>query len=133
LLIKNLTASDHEIKITKEGYKEKDIRVKTTLGYKLTLFTFLGINMETLNVIPTPIASVSAIIKPPVLTVLILETPTGFLNVRSENSLSGSVIAKINPGENYELISQKDNWFEIKLKDGKTGWISNQYAKKQNP
>ena len=60
----------------------------------------------------------------------ILATPTGILNVRSGPGLSYSVIAKINPGEKYQLLDERPEWYNIKLSSGKTGWISSQYAKR---
>jgi len=131
LLLKNLTSSDHEVKILKDGYREKPIRVKTISGYKLTISAYLGINLDLIvsPVIPSPSPTAAPVVN----KVLILETPTGFLNVRETGSLNGVIIEKINPGESFELISEKENWFEIKLIDGKAGWISSQYAQKQNP
>ncbi|OGY27076.1 MAG: hypothetical protein A2Z42_01730 [Candidatus Woykebacteria bacterium RBG_19FT_COMBO_43_10] len=68
--------------------------------------------------------------KPTTNQVQILSTPTGILNVRSGPGLNNSVIAKINPGEKYQLLNEKPEWYKIKLSSGETGWISSQYAKK---
>lgn len=61
----------------------------------------------------------------------ILDTPTGFLNVREGPGTEFNKIAQVKPGEAYELL--KDNsekgWLEIKLPDGANGWITKQYAK----
>lgn len=132
ILLKNLTPSDHEVKMIKDGYKEKSIRIKTTPGYKLTISAYLGINLE-INPTPIPLSFPSAVPTPTSFSprVLILQTPTGFLNIRESGSFTASIAGQVNPGEIYELISEKDNWFEIKFKDGKTGWINSQYAKKQ--
>lgn len=133
LFLKNLTPSDHEIKIIKNGYKEKNLKIKATPGYKLTVSAFLGVSLEVF-ISPSPTSSPSAILSPTKipLKALILQTPTGFLNVRESGSLNAAIIEKVNPGESFEIVSEKDNWFEIKLKDGKTGWINNQYAQKQD-
>lgn len=136
LVLKNITESDHEIKITREGYKDKIVRIRTVLGYKLEAVVYLGIDPEVANSSAVPISSKSATPIVPVVptkpTVLILETPTGFLRVRDTASLGGSEIAQIKPGETYDLVGEQTNWFEIKLKNGINGWISSQYAKKQN-
>lgn len=130
LLKKDLTISDHEIKFTKQGYREKAIRIRTVLGYKLSVTAYLGLEegsakeaQVTPKISVTPTVAVS--------TVLILQTPTGFLRVRESNSVSAAEIARVLPGETFELVSQDSGWFEIKLSDGSTGWISSQYAKKQ--
>jgi uncharacterized protein YgiM (DUF1202 family) len=64
--------------------------------------------------------------------VLILQTPTGFLRVRDQASLNGAEIGQIKPGETYQLLDDKTTgWYQIQLTNGKTGWISSQYAQKQ--
>ena len=127
VLLKNITSSDHEVKLTKTGYREKIVRIKTTPGYQLQSVVYLGINPD----LPPPTSSPSASPTPQKQMARILETPTGFLRVRSDSSISSSEIARVNPGESYEILDEKDLWFEIKLTDGRVGWISSSYAQKQ--
>ena len=61
--------------------------------------------------------------------VQITSTPTGFLNVRGGPGTGSSVVAKVNPGETYELLEEQPGWYKIKLPSSQ-GWISSQYAKK---
>ena len=61
--------------------------------------------------------------------VRITTTPTGFLNVRSSPNTGSSVVAKVNPGETYELLEEQPGWYKIKLPSGQ-GWVSSEYAKK---
>ena len=50
------------------------------------------------------------------------------LNVRSESSTSGSVIASLKNGEKVQVIEKKDNgWSKIKTESGKVGWASSKY------
>lgn len=62
--------------------------------------------------------------------VLILETGIGFLNVRDLPSIKGKILIKIRPGEEYDYISGKEGWYEIKISEEITGWISSNYAEK---
>ena len=130
---KILTASDHELRLTKEGYKEKTIRIRTVSGYKLIVVATLGVlpdlGKAEASGSAQQVASNSAF--PSVVKVTILDTPTGFLRVRESNSLGAVEITRVNPGDVFDFIDEKDGWFSIKLKDGKVGWISNQYAKKE--
>lgn len=128
LLLKNLTESDHEIKLIKEGYKDKSIRIRTVAGFRLEVTAYLGVMPVSTESAQTT-ASSSATLK--VVQVLILDTPTGFLRVREKDSLSSPQIGEVKPGEKYDLISEESGWIEIKLSDGKTGWVSSQYAKKE--
>lgn len=128
LLLSNLTESDHEVKILKNGYKDKIIKIRTVKGYKLSLTSFLGVS-DVLSPTPSaPVASPSATIS----KIEILQTPTGFLRVRESNSLGSAEIGQVYPGNSYELIGEEDGWYKIKLPDGKEGWVSNQYAQKSN-
>lgn len=130
LLLKQVSESDHDLRITLDGYKDKLIKIKTALGFRLSSLVFLGVDTDLSS---SPVASVSAIPSPTVTVaeVLILNTPTGFLRVRESNSIASGEIAQVKPGESYDLIEDKDNWFKIKLTDGKKGWISSQYAVKK--
>lgn len=129
LLLKNITESDHELKLSRNGYKDKIVRIKTVLGYRLDALIFLGINPDVASAAATLISSPSATL--PVAKVIILQTPTGFLRVRDQASLNGAEVAQVNPGESYQLLDEQNNWYQIKLADGKIGWISAQYAQKQ--
>lgn len=120
-----ITASDHEIKLLKDGYKEKVIKVKGVAGKRLEVAMSLGIKLDEKEGVER--ASASAVTKP---QVTVLDTPTGELNVRAENSISSALIGKLNPGDKVDLIGEEEEWFQIKLKDGKTGWISSKYASK---
>lgn len=127
LFLPNVTASDHELTFKKEGYKEKLIRIRASKGYKLSSTVYLGISGDVASSSATASSSAAA----SAAKVLILETPTGFLNVRSTASLSGSILEQVNPGDSFELVSEVSGWYEIKLSSGETGWISSQYASKQ--
>ncbi|WP_083573781.1 SH3 domain-containing protein [Rossellomorea aquimaris] len=50
------------------------------------------------------------------------------LNVRSEPSLNGDIVGKVNEGEQYAILNEKNNWFEIRLSDDSSGWIASWFA-----
>lgn len=128
IILKNITESDHELKLSRDGYKDKIVRIKTTPGYKLDALIFLGINPD---VAATTAASASSSASLPVSKILILQTPTGFLRVRDQASLGGNEVGQVKPGEAYTLLNEQADWFQIKLTSTQSGWISSQYAKKQ--
>jgi hypothetical protein len=133
LLVKDITESDHEITIKKDGYRDKTIRIKTIAGYKLTVEAFLGVSVgapvSPTPTIAAPTASPSA--TPIPAQVVILHTPVGFLRVREASNAASAEVARVSQGETYTLLQEADDWFEIALPSGKEGWISKQYAKKQ--
>ena len=129
ILLKNITESDHEIKLTRDGYSDKTVDIKTALGYKLEAIVFLGVNPQIATGSAAQAATSSAEL--PVSKILILQTPTGFLRVRQEASVSSNEIGQVNPGETYVLLNEQNGWYQIQLTNGKSGWISSQYAQKQ--
>lgn len=125
--LQNITSSDHEVQFKKDGYNQKTIRIKTVNGYKLEAVVFLGVSSQ-MEITPSASPSATPVSLP---MVVIQETPTGYLNVRSSGSITSTKITVVYPGNTLELISEKDGWYEIKLSDGKTGWILSDYAKKK--
>jgi hypothetical protein len=67
----------------------------------------------------------------PVLQVKINSTPTGFLNVRSSPSSSGTVVTQVHPGEVYTYTKVQNNWYLITYSGFSQGWVSGQYVTKQ--
>lgn len=131
ILLKNITESDHEIKVSKSGYREKSVRIRALFGYRLDSIIYLGVDPNAAKETETKEATPSATL----ITggkVVIQNTPTGFLRVREKPSTTGAEVGRVNPGEEYDLLDEQNGWYQIKLKDGKTGWISGQYAKKQS-
>jgi len=150
-------AGDHQIKISKEGYAEKEVKAKTIAGFKLIVNVKLAQTNTQPTTTPTPVPSgkVTPSVKvtpSPKVTpkasvtpsanvtpsgeelarpyVVIKETPTGWLRVRSSPvAASDNEIAKVNPGEKYPLLEEKSGWIKISF-DGKEGWVSGQYVTK---
>ena len=74
------------------------------------------------------------------LTLLIQDTPTGWLNVREGPGTSYARITRVYPGESYPLLEEKDNWYKIALDpegqangagEGTEGWVTSQYVTKE--
>lgn len=130
VLLKNITESDHEIKVVRQGYKDKTVRIKTVLGYKLETVIYLGIDPQVATSSATLISSPSAQTVAKEQTIIILDTPTGFLRVREDPNVSSAEIGRVNPDETFVLLDEQNGWYKIKLKDGVEGWVSSQYARK---
>lgn len=131
LILKDVTASDHEMILSLSGFKEQSFRFKSVLGFKLTASVQLAKVGE--EKVEEPVASPSAVLVPEGPTgarVKILETPTGWLRVRLEPSLAATEAAKVKPQEIYPLLEEKSGWFKIRYSEGKEGWVSGQYSQK---
>lgn len=135
ILLKNITESDHELKLTKPGYKDKIVRIRTVDGYKLETLVLLGIDPDIATKSATPATSLSSTPSATIAItpkIVILDTPTGFLRVRDQASLGGAEVGQVHPGETFDLLDEKTGWFQIKLQTGIKGWVSAQYAQKQS-
>lgn len=129
LTLKDISASEHEIEIQKQGFAKKTIRVRAVPFYKLNVSVFLGTAGE--EETPTPSVSPTTSVTPsPSTSVKIKSTPTGFLRVRDDASLGGVEITRVNPGDTFPLVEEKPSWYKIQLPEGKSGWISSDYAEK---
>lgn len=67
-----------------------------------------------------PETSISPMVK-------ILNTPTGWLNVRSGPGTTYAQVTRVNPGESYPLLEEKGDWYHIRIGEIE-GWIAKQYA-----
>ena len=63
----------------------------------------------------------------------IIATVTGdSVNLRSEGSLSGAILTKLNSGDKVTLIDQSGDWFNVNLSDGTNGWIYKDFVTTSN-
>lgn len=133
-LQQNITASEHELEIQKAGYGKKTIKIRAVGGYKLIANVFLGTgqNEADQTAIPSPTLSITPTASPSgaaSASVKILQTPTGFLNVRKGPGAGNAIVGRALPGDIYPYIGEQSGWFEITFK-GQNGWISSQYSQK---
>ncbi|WP_040207840.1 SH3 domain-containing protein [Neobacillus jeddahensis] len=61
-----------------------------------------------------------------------LTISTETVNVRSGPGLSYPLVTVATRGEKFEIVKEKDDWIEIKLSLGKTGWIVNWLVTMEN-
>lgn len=59
----------------------------------------------------------------------ILDTETGYLNIRDCPSQGCNEVGKVVPGEVYEQLDYRDAWYQIRLDDGTSGWVYGKYVK----
>lgn len=128
-----LSPGEHTLTVSAGGFVERTVEVKTHEGYQLTAIVKLA---------KAPQVEASETEEPKEIPeeereeakdeVEILETSVGFLRVRSEPSTLGEEVARVTPGSRYTLLEtdERTGWYKIEYKEGESGWISNQYAKK---
>lgn len=50
------------------------------------------------------------------------------VNVREWASLDAPVLAQVNTGDSLAVLNYQNSWYNVRLADGRTGWIINWYA-----
>lgn len=154
LVVENISSGEHLLVVSSPGYVEKNIKAKTIEGYKLTASVQLAqapelpeerekeatpsgeleeeIEKETKKEKKTATSSAEAGDELPRPYVKIKDTPTGWLNVRSEPSTTKkeeSIVTKVDPGETFPFVEANDTgWYKIEYEEGNMGWISAKYA-----
>lgn len=58
---------------------------------------------------------------------------TGRLNMRSEPSTDGKVLAKLTSGARLKVVDSDGEWVKVEDDKGKTGWIHGDYATERKP
>ena len=126
LSISDIAVGEHQFLISKDNFLKRSIRATLVEGYNLVMNVDLAISDVDLSKIPT---------EPTLKTneVVVKNTPTGFLRVRSEASLNGEEVGRVNPGDTLIRLEELPNWQRVRLKDGKEGYVSSAYTQKKNP
>lgn len=141
LSIPNIMAGDHALAITSLGFVTRNLKMKTTAGYKLNAVVKLALSGEapqeaspSSTPVPSPTKTAGSATDPAKPFVTIKDTPdvrkNGGLNVRLEPSKISTVSAQVQPGEKFHLEDEKIGWYQIKYDAKNLGWISGQYATK---
>lgn len=50
------------------------------------------------------------------------------VNVRQWASLDAPVIEQVNTGDSFTVLSYQNSWYNVRLADGRTGWVINWYV-----
>lgn len=61
-----------------------------------------------------------------------IQDPDGYTNLRKEKNSSSEVLQKIKSGENIEVLDNSGDWWQVKTKEGKTGYVHKSRIKSGN-
>ncbi|NOY15024.1 MAG: PEGA domain-containing protein [bacterium] len=123
-----LTPKQYKIEISSPGYITEEITANVEAGYKLIVNFKLGQGTSaTLEDITSPEASPSPT-PTPKKVIKVKKTPTGWLRVRSKPGLTGKELAKVNPGDQFEVLDEQKGWYQIEYEKDKKGWVSGTYV-----
>ncbi len=132
LILENVVAGEHEISVYMPGFFRRTQKVNVEEGYRVNALFKLAVDQsqQSQQVLPTgdKVATPGAQINK--IKVVIKDTPTGWLRVREEPTLDASESGKVNTGDEFTLLDEKEGWYKINFGD-KNGWISSVYSGKK--
>jgi len=140
LLLEEVPIGVHELSVFMPGFFKRTQKINVYAGYRIYAKFKLAVDQSQkfINQIEEEKKSTESAKKEQKKYVVIKETPTGWLRVRTDASLGASESAKVKVGERYEFLEEKEGWYKIKFNGNKEGviegefdegWISSSYAK----
>lgn len=121
-----LDSGEHTLALSHVNYLKRSIRVLLPDDNKLVVSVDLALSEADLSQVPTPVITQTK-------EVVVKETPTGFLRVRDEPSLSGKEVTKVKPGDKLVLLEEFPSWYRVRLSDNTEGYVSSSYVEKIKP
>ena len=121
LSLADIGAGNHHFIFALPNRDHQELELQAVAGRRLVAEVDFG-PAKLASATPTPAAAEKK--------VKIKETPTGWLRVREKPTRASPEVARVNPGQEYPYLDERDGWFEIEYQPGKTGWVSGRYAAK---
>ncbi len=132
LILSDVLKGDHELSVFMPGFFRRTQKINVDPGYRVNASFKLAIDQSQKKSLPKEEeteATSSGTTQKTIIT--IKDTPTGWLRVREEPSIAASEAAKVKPGDQFELLDEKNGWYKIAYEDDKEGWVSAEYCTKK--
>ncbi len=133
LILSDVVKGDHELSVFMPGFFRRTQKINVEPGYKVNAVFKLAIDQSQKRPSPTKKkekeASSSATSQST--TITINDTPTGWLRVREEPTINASESGRVEPGDKFDLLEEKEGWYKINYEDDKEGWVSAEYCSKE--
>lgn len=128
----DIKSGEHTILVSHQNYLPRSFSADLPDNFNLTVSVDLASTEADLTATAPPSSSPSSVTTQTP-TVLVKQTPTGFLRVRDKPNLNGKEIVQVKPGESLVLLEELKSWDKIRLSDGREGYVSSAYVEKKNP
>lgn len=129
------TPGRHTIKLAATSYEESSFDVQAVSGYTLTAVADLASkNVQDSELEPVEIEEEVLSEQTKASTQIeIVDTPIGYLRVRSEPTVNSEEVGRVNPGDLFEYLEhdEEKNWYKIEFEDENetvTGWVSGEFV-----
>lgn len=124
LMVSEITPGEHLFLLSYDSYLKRSIRASLPEKMLLNLEVNLAVSEADAGGIFLPAVT-------PVPQLVVKQTPTGFLRVRSDPSTGSKEVGRVNSGDNLTFLEELPGWYKIKLDDDTRGYVSSEYVQKQ--
>lgn len=136
LILTDVPAGDHELSVFIPGFFRRTQKINVDPGFKVIANFKLAIDqsqkkIEVKDEENSEEKKATETAQTKKSFVIVLDTPTGWLRVRTEPSINASEAARVKPKDKFELLEERSGWYKINYEKDKEGWISSQYAEKR--
>lgn len=139
--LSDIPKGDHELSVFMPGFFRRTQKINVVPGYRINAYVKLAVDPNqspAFKDIETKKASSSSAASDGSTSsaagenaIKIFGTPEGTLNVREDASVDATKSATVNEGDTFNILEIKGTWYKIEYEDGKQGWISSEYTRKQ--
>lgn len=132
LILTDVPAGDHELSVFAPGFFRRSQKINVDAGYRVIAQFKLAVDQsqKKVEIKEQEEKKTTESAQTKKTYVEVLDTPTGWLRVRSEPSINASEAARVKPKDKFELLEEQNGWYKINYEKDREGWISSQYAKK---
>ncbi len=132
MVLSDVPKGTHEINIYLPGFFPRTQKINVEEGYRVNAFFKLAIDLSQKQATPSAQLNPKTTNKASgiLFSVKIKDTPTGFLRVRDDATISASEEAQVKPGQTFDVLEEKSSWYRISYEPNKDGWISAEYTEK---
>lgn len=119
----DIAVGEHTFILSHPNYLKRSVRAYVADKLALQMVVDLAITEADLASLPSS--------TPAITTLIVKDTPTGFLRVRDRPSLSASEISRVSPGDRLTLLEESGSWLRVKTPDNKEGYVASSYIEKK--
>lgn len=133
LILADVIKGEHELSVFSPGFFRRSAKINVEPGYKVVAQFKLALDpsQESIDSIEKEqVATESSQIEQNQEKIRILQTSTGWLRVRSDATLNSSESARVDPGQEFAVLEEKNGWIKIEYEKDNQGWVSAQYTEK---
>lgn len=120
----NISTGEHTILVSHPNYLKRSIKTSLPSDFNLTVSVDLALSEADLTTISAPVITQTP-------ELIVKSTPTGFLRVRDQASLSGKEITQVHTGDKLVLLEELSGWDRVRLSNGTEGFVSSAYVEKK--